>query len=203
MDEDGKVSLNKPQPQATRQFEATLSDPDGGVSDERWQWSRSEDGETWTDIEGATSPTRPIRLRRTWVCYLRATVTYADIFGAGKSEFAVSENRVEARTLANAAPSFADQDEETDAGVQVNRSMDEETAEGVSVGKPVSATDADGDDLLYTLEDGGTDSSPQDGIVDSHVDDDSDTTTPEATDGDSTKFTIDGRTGQLKAKVTS
>ena len=198
-DEDGKVSLNKPQPQATRQFEATLSDPDGGVSDERWQWARSEDGETWTDIEGATSPTRnPVTADLG--SYLRATVTYADIFGAGKSEFAVSENRVEARTLANAAPSFADQDEETAVGVQVNRSMDEETAEGMSVGKLVSATDADGDDLLYTLEDGGTDTD-NDGIVDSHEDDDSDNTTPEATDGDSTKFTIDGRTGQLKAKV--
>ena len=194
------MSLNKPQPQVTRHFEASLSDPDGSASDERWQWARSDDGETWTDIEGATSPTRNPVVADLG-SYLRATVMYADIFGGGKSEFAVSENRVEARTLANAAPSFADQDEDTTAaGVQVTRSMNEETAEGVSVGKLVSATDADGDDLLYSLEDGGEDAD-NDGIVDAHADDDRDTSTPEARDGDSTRFTIDGRTGQLKAKV--
>ena len=48
VDEDGKVSLTKPQPQAGRGLEASLEDPDGGETDEAWQ-ARSEDGETWAE----------------------------------------------------------------------------------------------------------------------------------------------------------
>ena len=33
----------------------SLTDPDGGVTGEAWQWQRSGDGVTWTDIEGVTS----------------------------------------------------------------------------------------------------------------------------------------------------
>ena len=44
--------------------------------------------------------------------YLRATVTYSDRFGGGKTASAVSVYRVEAPTLANAAPSFANQDDD-------------------------------------------------------------------------------------------
>ena len=109
VDEDGSVSFTGEgqfQPQAGRGLEAELDDPDGGETDEVWQWARSEDGETWTDIEGATSA------RRSPVAddvenYLRATVTYTDLFGSGKTASAVSGSKVEARTVANAAPSFA------------------------------------------------------------------------------------------------
>ena len=58
VDEAGTASMNRPQPQADRPFGASLSDEDEGVTGERWQWARSQDGTTWTDIEGATSPRR-------------------------------------------------------------------------------------------------------------------------------------------------
>ena len=68
------------------------------MSDEEWQWARSEDGETgWTDIEGATSQSRsPAAADEGY--YLRATVVYTDMFGSGKTVSAVSASRVEAKT---------------------------------------------------------------------------------------------------------
>ena len=51
VDEAGTVSIDRPQPQVDRPFGASLSDEDEGVAAERWQWARSEDGGTWTDIE--------------------------------------------------------------------------------------------------------------------------------------------------------
>ena len=98
VDEDGKVTLTKPQPQVGRGLVAELEDPDGGQTDEKWQWARSEDGETWTDIEGATSQSRS-PMADDGGMHLRATVNYADSFGNGKTAYAVSENRVEARTV--------------------------------------------------------------------------------------------------------
>ena len=80
-----------------------MSDEDDGVSGQTWQWARSEDGTTWTDIEGATSPRRSPEEADEGM-YLRATVTYSDKFGSGKTASAVSARRVEARTLSNAAP---------------------------------------------------------------------------------------------------
>ena len=136
VDEDGKVTLTKPQPQVGRGLVAELEDPDGGQTDEKWQWARSEDGETWTDIEGATSQSRS-PMADDGGMHLRATVNYADSFGNGKTAYAVSENRVEARTVSNSAPSFIDQDEddETRAYADVSRSVGENTDVGGNVGK--------------------------------------------------------------------
>ena len=40
-EDDGEVSLSQRQPQVGREVSAILSDPDGGVSIERWEWERS------------------------------------------------------------------------------------------------------------------------------------------------------------------
>ncbi len=157
VDEDGEVSINKPQPQVGRGLEATLEDPDGGQTDEKWQWARSEDGEAWADIAGATAQSRN-PMADDVGNYLRATVTYSDSFGNGKTAMAVTANAVEPRTVANAAPLFTGQDDDSDAttpvaGIQVNRSVTENTAVGVNIGKPVSASDADNDILIYELVD--------------------------------------------------
>ena len=183
VDEDGSVSFigqGRFQPQVDRGLEATLSDPDKGPlntfpTDEVWQWARSSDGTTWTDIEGATAARRsPVAADEGH--YLRASVTYTDEFGSGKMVSGVTAQKVEERTLANAAPSFGDQDDETAvAGTQVNRSMDENTAVGVNIGRPVSASDGDGDLLIYTLED-----------------------SPDLKDGNDARFTIDRASGQIK-----
>ena len=176
VDEAGTATMDRPQPQVGRPLEANLWDADEVVTAERWQWARSEDGATWTDIEGATSPRRSPSPDDVGM-YLRATVTYSDGFGAGKSASAVSANRVEPMTLFNAAPSFADQDgNEATSHIDVVRSVAENTAEGIPIGEPVSATDADEDILLYELLD-----------------------TPDLEDDDGhVRFTIDGLSGQIR-----
>ena len=176
VDEAGTASIDRPQPQVDRPLSASLSDEDARVADKRWQWARSEDGRTWTDIEGATSPLRspvPVDVGM----YLRATVTYSDKFGAGKTASAVSANRVEAPTLFNAAPSFADQDDdESTSYIDVAMSVSENTAVGMPIGEPVSATDADEDILFYELLD-----------------------TPDLEDDDGdARFTIDSLSGQVR-----
>ena len=202
VDEDGEVTINKPQPQAGRGLEATLEDEDGGVSDEEWQWARSEDGETWTDIDGATSQSRTPSGDDVGN-YLRATVTYTDLFDSGKSESAVTTNRVEARTVANAPPSFADQDDDTTTDdIEVGREVAENSAEGAAVGKPVSATDKDSDVLVYSLEDGNMvpDETTTDDAEDMRHHDNDANDKNNSKDGDSTNFTIDSATGQIKVK---
>ena len=130
-------------PQVSRPLGATLSDEDEGVSAQTWQWARPEDGTTWMDIEGATSPRRSPAPDDVGM-YLRAKVTYSDKLGSGETASAVSVNRVEARTLANAAPSFTELDDDEDTPyIDVLRSVAENTAVAMFVGKTVSATDAE------------------------------------------------------------
>ena len=176
VDEAGTASIDRPQPQVERLLSAGLSDEDDGVMDEQWQWARSEDGTTWTDIEGATAPRRRPAAADVGM-YLRATVTYSDKFGSGKTASAVSANRVEATTLTDAAPSFADQDDdEATSYIEVTRSVTENTAVGMPIGEPVSASDADEDILFYELLD-----------------------TPDLEDGDGdARFTIDSLSGQIR-----
>ena len=71
------------------------------------------DGVTWTDIEGAIAQKRSPAAADVG-SYLRATVTYTDEFGSGKVASTVSANKVEARTVSNTLPSFADQDDRFD-----------------------------------------------------------------------------------------
>ena len=170
VDEAGKVTLDKPQPQVSRGLTATQSDPDGTSTDVTWQWSRGPnmDG-PWTVIAKATSDSHN-PTEDDLNSYLRAVATYTDKFGSDKTAEAVSENPVEAKTVANAAPSFADQDEDDiPATITVTREVDE-NKKGVVVGKPVSAKDADNDILLYKFT---------------------------AEDDD---FSIDERSGQIKTK---
>ena len=172
VDEAGVVKIDRPQPQVDRPLEAGLSDEDDGVSVEGWQWARSRDRRTWTDIEGATSPRRSPEPADEGM-YLRATVVYVDKFGPNKTASAVSANRVEARTLSNAGPSFIDAD--GDEVTTLERSVTENSAVGSPVGRSVSATDEDEDILLYELLD-----------------------TPDLGDEDGARFTIDSLTGQIR-----
>ena len=113
VDEVGTVTIDRPQPQVIRPLSATLSDEDDGVTVRGWQWARSGDGVTWTDIQGETSQRR-IPTPADQGMYLRVTVTYSDKFGANKTASAVTVNRVEPTALANAGPSFAALDNNED-----------------------------------------------------------------------------------------
>ena len=180
VDEPGTVSIDRPQPQVDRPLQARLFDEDYGVTGARWQWARSVDGTSWTDIPGAISPRRSPASADEGT-YLRATATYSDKFGAGKTASAVSENRVEAKTLSNAAPSFADQDDDKSTlYIDILRSVAENTAVGMPVGVPVSASDADDDLLFYEFVE-----------------------TPDLIDADGQiRFTIERDSGQIRtAKV--
>ena len=63
VDEPGKPTLTKPQPQVGRGLEAEGPfDPDVPVTDVLWQWARSMDMTTWEDIgspasSGSRNPT--------------------------------------------------------------------------------------------------------------------------------------------------
>ena len=195
VDEGGSVSLDDLQPQAGASVSATLKDPDGDPSETAWQWSKSMDEASWTDIDGATSSTYAPTNDEVGY-YLQATATYSDGLGDGRdSASAVTTFAVEKRPASNSQPSFAVQDEDPDLeGNQVTRILKETAKVGSSVGNAVTATDADNDPLLYSLSDGDEDPNTE-GIQ--HINSDDNTDTPDRSDGDSTWFSVNARTGQI------
>ena len=96
VDEEGLVELSSSTPQEKQALTATLSDPDGGLSNITWQWERALNltpGD-WPDIDEATSQYTPERADVDH--YLRATATYTDGHGMGKEESATTTARVQA-----------------------------------------------------------------------------------------------------------
>ena len=92
-DEDGTVELSTEDPRVGTAITATLTDPDGRVTGPTWQWARSSDGSTWTDITEATD-TAYAPVAADEGNYLRATASYTDGEGSGKREEAVTANAV-------------------------------------------------------------------------------------------------------------
>ena len=169
LDEPGKVSLSSIQPGVGTALTATVSDPDGDLTDIKWKWSSgpTRDG-GFEDIEGATSasytPTAggdPADDEDTGDIgnYLRVTVTYNDAQGPDdtsttdviedqRKEMVTSDNAVREAPETNNAPEFPA------ASVEVE--VKESVTGGGNVGHPVMATDADADVLTYSLS-GGAD----------------------------------------------
>ena len=141
VEEEGVVTLSQEEPEVGVQLEATLEDGDGDISGESWQWARSENGQIgWINISGATSSSyTPVDTDRGF--YLRASVTYTDRRGAGKSAEAFTEQVFGE----NRRPTFPS----TENG---QRSIAENTAADQNVGAALTAIDADLDTLTYTLE---------------------------------------------------
>ena len=91
VEEPGVVAVSPDQPTVGTALAATLTDPDGSVSNITWVWASSSDQATWTDISGATSASyTPVS--GDVGSYLRATVSYTDGEGPGKSAQGVSGN---------------------------------------------------------------------------------------------------------------
>ena len=150
VEEPGWIEFSSRQPQAATPFTATVIDPDGGVAGTTWVWERSPDQGAWTTITGATSASYTPDATDDDGHYLRATASYTDGEGSGKSAVGVSDNPVRAEPLTNAAPEFA--------STTATRAVDEGTPVGQPIGLPVAATDPDADDvnlLTYSLD--GTD----------------------------------------------
>ncbi len=102
VDEDGTVTLFPTQPRVGTVLRARVDDPDGGVVDEygqpvEWQWAFSSNKVSWTAV--SDMPDR-------WAgvdyapdgdkegMYLRATATYTDAQGSGKTAEVVSDHPV-------------------------------------------------------------------------------------------------------------
>ena len=124
---------------------ASLTDLDGSVSNVTWQWSSgSTAAGTFSNITGATSASyTPVTGDEG--NFLKATASYEDPQGSGKTAEAVSASAsaTEAALATNNKPAFPDD--------TATRTVPENTTTGQNVGAPVSATDADDDMLTYTM----------------------------------------------------
>ena len=93
-DQPGAVSLSPTQTEMGIPITATLTDDDGGVTGTTWQWSSSDTAAgTFTDISSATAATyRPAEadLEK----FLKATASYTDAGGSGKSASGTAANAV-------------------------------------------------------------------------------------------------------------
>ena len=172
----GEVQLSQRQPQVGIEILATLSDPDGGVAIIRWVWERTVDDdlapsarcedidtdEDWTAIAEASSAVYLPTSEDVGRC-LRATAVYTDnlddteLEATGVLEVPARGTRtaspVPLPPSVNAAPVFPDQDFLTagDQSDSASRTVPENTDARQNIGAPVSANDADGDLLIYTL----------------------------------------------------
>ena len=100
IDEPGVVTLSPLKPKLGTALTATLADPDTVSGTTTWLWERNDGREGWETIDGATSasytPTATDGDR-----YLRATATYTDGFGSGKTAQAMSPHVVIAYRLSS------------------------------------------------------------------------------------------------------
>ena len=167
VDETGEVDLSSIQPGVRTALTATVSDPDGGVIDVRWQWASGPTATgSFEDIEGATSasytPTEgdPADEGDTGDIgnYLRVTVTYNDEQGPDDASTTddIENQRTLKATSANAVREAPDTNNPPEFPASVAIDVKESVAGGGNVGDPVKATDADGDVLSYSLS-GGAD----------------------------------------------
>ena len=113
-EEAGKVTQDKVAPYPGVELTATLSDPDDVVSaSDEWQWSRSmSQTGSYAEIEDAEAVAYTPTSGDVGY-YLRATVSYKDGEGDGKSAMATSAHEVQAINSPNATPAFPDQDPDT------------------------------------------------------------------------------------------
>ena len=149
-EEEGVVTITPPRGwvNVQTQFDASVADADGSISGKMWQWERSSNRSSWTDIPGATSSGYTATADDDGQ-YLRATASYTDRRPGNKSASAVLRARIgDVRPDMNAAPTFEDD--------PVTRTIGQGPAAGRAIGAPVRATDPDTDDILtYSLS--GTD----------------------------------------------
>ena len=170
--EMGVVTLSNAQPEVGTQITAALEDPDGGETGITWQWYWSSsrtlafDNAGWNLIRNATSRTyTPVAGDYDAAeNFLRATATYTDnhvtmdnpgtpnMDESKDMAHGVSQASVQEEPQSNEIPQFPDQDD-TKLGKQGERTVPENSGAGteVATGTPVVATDADQEELTYSL----------------------------------------------------
>ena len=105
-DEDGTVTLSSVSdpPRVGTALVASLTDPDGTPSNVTWQWSSAATaGGTFGDIASATSASYTPAAGDVGN-FLKATASYDDPQGSGKTAEAVSASATQAALVTNAAP---------------------------------------------------------------------------------------------------
>ena len=161
VDQEGAVSLSTYTPEVGTGVVAALTDPDGGVANETWQWESSPDQPepVWAPIVGAMSHTY-IPESSDHGNLLRATVAYDDGTGTDRKAASVAAGPVvgpavvvtlsapaadaaPAVVLFNFPPGFAE-GEEASREIAIGRP-------GARAGVPVMAMDLNGDGLTYLL----------------------------------------------------
>ena len=148
LNEEGAVTLSSVQPRVNVALTAELSDPDGAPSSVYWQWARGDTQTgTFTNLTSGATQADYTPVISDVGKYLQARATYTDPHGSGKSASGVSANAVLAATATNNPPAFS--------ADTATRSVPENTATEVDFGTAVTASDANSDDLTYSL--GGTD----------------------------------------------
>ena len=143
VNEVGAVALSAVQARVGIPLRASLTDPDGGISNVTWQWENGANA-----IAKATSATyTPTADDENDI--LTAKAMYTD--AAGPGNMAEAESGTVAADTRNKAPKFEDQDPDTEGtqNTEADRSVAENTA--ANVGDAVTATDSTGDNLTYTL----------------------------------------------------
>ena len=141
-EEAGTLTLSSQQPQVGTPLTATLTDPDGGITNESWSWQRSLNGSSWTSIANAGGG-RYIPVDADLNHYLRVTVHYTDGHGSGKRLQKVSNQQTATSSINNRPPSF-------DSSA-MERSVPENSTADTRVGTAVAADDPDRDLLSYRL----------------------------------------------------
>ena len=147
VEEEGVITLSPLRGWDGTQFSATLEDDDGVTGQRIWQWQKSSNRSSWTDIVGATG--------RSYTAtaddidnYLRVTASYENNLNDDKEAEAVLAGRIADsadRPSPNIKPAFTET-------APVTRSVGQGTAAGRSIGSPVRATDDDpGDILTYSI----------------------------------------------------
>ena len=159
VEEEGVVAITPPRGwvDVPTQFMARLTDGDGGITGDAWQWERSPNGRSsWSAITGARLSNYTVTANDASQ-YLRATASYEDRRSSNKTASAALTVPVgESRLATNTSPEFTEDDDDTDTGRSTTRTVREGTAAGRAVGSAVRATDPDsGDVLTYSLS--GTD----------------------------------------------
>ena len=158
------VALQQFQPGTTLTVEptgdnATLSDPDGTPASPVYKWYRGSD-----EISGETGAAYTVKDADVGE-RIKVEVTYSDGAGSTETVSYTSENPVQVfrRQADNTAPAFSPS--------TVTRRVAENSTAGSNVGGPVTAADANGDILTYSVP------------------------------ADNANFTIDPATGQLMVKA--
>ena len=160
VDEDGTVTLSAVQPRIGVPITATLTDPDGDISNVSWVWTNGSDTLDEDDAKKATYTPVADDNGKT----LTATATYTDGHGPGKEKAGTSLNMVVVDNR-NRAPEFPDLDRETEGRqTATTREVAENTAAAADIADAVAATDPNtNDSLTYTL--GGPDAASFDIVV--------------------------------------